>query len=586
MQKVFKKCLALTLCLILMGVAFTGCQPAGEGEISSFPRNETLYFNGLQWGPATNFNPFGGNPGNFVVSYQPLARVLIYETLFVYNQLDNKLYPLLGTEYTWAENVLTVKLNPDAHWSDGEKVTAADVAYTYELTNKYALNSSSIWAYLESVEAVDDTTVTLTGKSGDAFNPKMIEESISAQYIVPKHVWTKYEEEAGNDGGALLAIPNMDPIASGPYKVFKCDDTMISAIRDDNYWGQAESMYGKLPAPKYIVHNLFKDNPAGDAALKAGEVDVSQQFISQVWKFWENDNLPISTYLSEAPYYVAGSIPSLIMNFSKPGLDDVAVRKAIAMSVDYDTVGQNAMSGYTAPMSPSLMIPTDTEQALLDQSKLKDLQWSYNVEEANKILDAAGWAKGADGIREKNGVKLSFKVECPGGWTDWNAALEVVAQGGKAIGIDIQTYFPEMSVWINDRDTGSFDMIMHIYPGVGVASPWARARQTMLSGVPAVGEAAYFNYGRYSNPRADELIALLALETDSAKLKEYWTELNQIYLTDIPTIGLMYRPALFYTVNESVWTGFPHQGDGSNIPPNICMDGYGIQALYVISAKA
>ena len=54
-----------------------------------------------------------------------------------------------------------------------------------------------------------------------------------------------------------------------------------------------------------------------------------------------------------------------------------------------------------------------------------------------------------------------------------------------------------------------------------------------------------------------------------------YTELNKIYLTDVPTVGLMYRPGLFYTVSEKVWTGFPVQGDGSNIPPQICTDGAG-----------
>ncbi|NLP33856.1 MAG: ABC transporter substrate-binding protein, partial [Clostridiales bacterium] len=65
--------------------------------------------------------------------------------------------------------------------------------------------------------------------------------------------------------------------------------------------------------------------------------------------------------------------------------------------------------------------------------------------------------------------------------------------------------------------------------------------------------------------------------------KEYYTEAVKIYLTDIPSFSLMYRPDKFHAVNESVWTGFPEQGDGLNIPPADCTDGYGIAALYHIT---
>ncbi len=83
----------------------------------------------------------------------------------------------------------------------------------------------------------------------------------------------------------------------------------------------------------------------------------------------------------------------------------------------------------------------------------------------------------------------------------------------------------------------------------------------------------------------DELIGLIATETDEAKLKDMWTELNLIYLRDIPSVGLMYRPVHFHEVNETVWKGFPKMGDGANIPPNVFTDGWSIKGLYVISAE-
>ena len=91
------------------------------------------------------------------------------------------------------------------------------------------------------------------------------------------------------------------------------------------------------------------------------------------------------------------------------------------------------------------------------------------------------------------------------------------------------------------------------------------------------------NWGGYVNPRVDEILALIPNETDQAKLVEYYTELTEIYLTDIPSFTLMYRPDQFYTVGETVWTNFPASDDGLNIPPMNLTDGYSIAGLYVIT---
>jgi peptide/nickel transport system substrate-binding protein len=101
-----------------------------------------------------------------------------------------------------------------------------------------------------------------------------------------------------------------------------------------------------------------------------------------------------------------------------------------------------------------------------------------------------------------------------------------------------------------------------------------------------VGNAVNWNgnWDQYSNPAADELIQAIPGITDPAELKAAYTELVRIYLTDVPSFTLMYRPDQFHTVNESVWTGFPHQGDGTTppVPPMVCTDGWSIACLYNI----
>ena len=177
-------------------------------------------------------------------------------------------------------------------------------------------------------------------------------------------------------------------------------------------------MWGKLPAPKYLAHTIFKDNAAGTTALQAGEVDVSQQFNSNVQDLWLKQSLPISTYLPEAPYGIGASLPTAFFNLGSNGLDQVAIRKAIAMAVDFDTIIANAMTNQSATFNQvprSLMNPTAGEQALYDQAAVKDLQFAgKDVAGAIKLLDDAGIKDtNGDGNREFNGKELSYRCSCP-----------------------------------------------------------------------------------------------------------------------------------------------------------------------------
>lgn len=557
---------------------------SGPADASALPRNETLYFNGLQWGAINDYNPFSSNSNDMCISQNDYAREIVYETLFMYNQNDGKLYPLLAKSYDEKDNVFTIHLNPDAKWSDGTALTADDCVYTFEAHKRLNTTANTnIWNYVEKVEAPDAQTFVITAKK-DNFNRLKILEMLPKYYIVCKAQFSALEDSLGNDAEKIKTAKNDQLIASGPYKPYFADETKVVFIRNDNYWGQAASMWGKLPVPKYLAHVIYADNNAGAVAFEAGEVDVSQQFMSEVWKMWEK-GLPVSTYLDDLPYYQCVSIPSAIFNVTKAGLDQVAIRKALAMAVDYDQIATAAMSGYTPLMSdvpPSLMNPSATEQALIDKDALKKYQWTgKQIDEANKLLDDANIKDtDGDGFREYKGKKISFTVQCPSGWTDWNSALEMVAAAGQSIGLDVTTKWTTSSEWWNNLITANFDVIMNSYAGAGISNPWTRCYQTMYDNGVKVGDSAGWNYGHYSNKKADEIIDKIPTITDETQLKKLYTELNEIYLTDVPTIPLMYRPALFHTVNESVWTGFPQADDGSNIPPAICTDGYGIAALY------
>jgi len=575
--------------------------PIAEEDPTALPRNETLYFNGLQWGSVASWNPYTGSPNNpMVLDAVDSARVPMFETPYLYNMLDGQQYPLLADgPYAWndAHTEITFKIKAAAHWSDGTPLTADDVAYTWATHVKYNTGPGSANKdYIDTIEAKDAQTVVVKAKldaDGKAVNPLIVAAYVSTHYVIQK-AWTEtLEERAGGDATKLMADTAEDVVYSGPYHKFFTDDTKVVLVRDDNYWGQDPSMWGKLPAPKYLAHAIFKDNAAGSVALAQGEVDVSQQFNSNVQVLWLNYGLPISTYLPDAPYGIGASLPTAFYNLKSYGLDQLAVRKAIAIAVDYPTIIANAMTNQSATFDQvprSLMNPTPGEQAMYDHDAVKDLQWAGNdIEGAKALLDEAGITDtDGDGWREYNGQKLSYIATCPNGWSDWQAAIEVVAAAGKEIGIDITSNYPEWAVYqtvVTKSDVPlaeGYDIFMMWSDGAGSTQPWGRIRNLLSSEFVGMAINWNGNWGQYSNPAADELIEAIPTETDPAKLKEMYTELVKIYLTDIPSFTLMYRPDLFHAVNETVWTNFPHQDDGTDppVPPMVCVNGWSIACLY------
>ena len=571
----------------------TAAASTDTADADSTPRNETLYFAGQQWGTVNDYNPMSANSNNaMVINQTDYARVLVYETLYMFNPLDGSMKGLLATgdpEWNADKTEMTVKLNPDAKWSDGTQVTADDVKYTFDSHVKYQSSTGTDYSnYIDSVEAKDATTVVFKAKlddKGKAVNPLKVSDYLPKVYVMQKAYLQTVEKRNNNDADKIKQDAMKDLVASGPYKPYVDNDQKIVLQRDDNYWGQASSMWGKLPVPKYIAHVIYKDNAAGQVALQQGEVDVCQEFLTDVQDMWEKDNLPVSTWLDDAPYGLCTLMPTAFFNTKKAGLDNVTVRKAIAMAVDYDQIIASAMSGQSPTFDQyprSIMGPLDSEQALVDQTALKNLQWkSGDVDGAKKLLDDAGIKDtDGDGIREIDGKNLSYKAECPNGWSDWNAALEIVAAAGKNIGIDITTYFPEASTYYDDMTTGNFDICMWSSPGASVSNPWSRAMFFLSSKYADLKVNWSGNFGGYKNADAEKLLEAIPNETDQAKLKEDYTDLSKILLTDVPCFALMYRPGEFYTVNESVWTNYPQSDDGRNIPPMDCTDGYGVAALY------
>ncbi len=592
-----RKTLALLLSVVMLVGLLAAIGPAAAAA-DDLPRNETLYFGGQQWGPINGWNPLSPNMNNSMASAAAPrgSRTIMFETLYMFNILDGKLYPLLADgDYVWNDDLteMTVAIKPAAKWNDGTPVTAEDVAATWEAGLATQNTTATGYApYIASVEAVDGKVVIKTTLTDDGkpTNPLQVLNFLSGVYVVQKAWIDTLTERCGGDATKMLEDAAEDVAFSGPYGPYFANDQLVAFVRNDSYWGQDASMWGKLPVPKYIGHAIYADNDATLIAFKAGQIDVNQQFIANVQNLWEQEGLPIATYMDEAPYGICVTMPTAWYNMEIPALQIPEVRKAIAMAIDYDDIIENAMTNQSpsfADVPRSVMNPTDGEQAMYDHEAVKDLQWvGKDYEGAKALLDAAGIVDSdGDGWREYEGKKISLKACCPDGWTDWQAAMNMVAEAGKAIGVEIIATFPTWDQYQTVFTKGSqteYEIFMWSPAGAEPAAPWSRVRALMSSEFVGVDNNWSGNFGHYSNERIDEIIKAIPLTTDEAELKALYTEATILYLDECPSFSLMYRPEQFHAVNESVWTGYPVAGDGNNIPPSNLTDGYGIAALYYL----
>ncbi len=565
----------------MVGLGATGCGTAQTGSKAGTDgakgrpgaSGDTFFVAGFQWGPPTNFNPVGATPQWPTASRQSQ---FIYETLLRFNLIDGSLTPGLGLELqTTDDQTLTVPLQEGTKWSDGSELTAEDVVYSFELgkPGNVSTNYSSVWTYLDSVTATDARTVEFKLKA-KPYNPGSVKDAIANVYIIPKAIWSKI----GND--KITAETNLKPIGSGPYTMDKADQTQVALKRNDDYWGK--TAFG-TPAPLAIVHPIFKSNNDGDLKLASGEIDASQQFTAQIWKMWEDQKKPVSTWLKDKPYYLPGNLPLLIFNINRKGLDNVKVRQAIAYAIDYPNIAATAMSSYSDPANASLIVPTGYESKFYDEAGVKADGWTFDAEKAVQILEGDLKAKkGSDGIYVlPDGTKLGgWELITPTGWTDWNTACEIVAKSAKAIGIGIETKFPQAPTMQKSMQNADFDLCMYSYTGVTAASPWVRFRDAMDNrGVPEAGKTAFFNYNRFSHPDVPGLLDAAAAAKTDADAKSAYTALDKIYREQIPVVPLMYRPLEFYEFNQTNWTGFP-TSDNPYAPP--MWQGAGINWMFKI----
>jgi peptide/nickel transport system substrate-binding protein len=254
----------------------------------------------------------------------------------------------------------------------------------------------------------------------------------------------------------------------------------------------------------------------------------------------------------------------LLMNTTKKGLDNAAVRKAIASAIDYGSIADTAMSGYSAEVKASLILPAGAEGKFFNADDAAANGWKYDAAAAEKLLTDAGATKGSDGVYTIDGNRLGpYKLITPTGWTDWNASCEIIAKSLKAIGIDCSTNFPQQAETTQAIQGGTFDMAVWYVSGVNPATPWARFKDIMSQAeMMPIGKTTFANYGRWKNDTVEALLTEASQATDDATKKAAYDKLDALYRKEVPACPIMYRPDEFYEYNASNFFNWPDEKNG------------------------
>lgn len=572
------KTAAITSVLIL-----AACQEEKQevttAEDSEYPRAETLYIGGFDWAPPTTFNPLDYDP-NFPIDGNVR---LMYETLVTYNQLSGKLEPMLAESFEQNDSSITVKLDSRAKWSNGNPVTVDDVIYSFRVDSLLPTPRHDNWKYIEQISSENNTVTFHFSKNK---NPLILLNAIAETSILPKAVFEPIVNAAKKDKSydmAKIAEFKNDatPVVSGPYNLKTYSPDKIVLERNDNYWGNVKHD-GKKPAPKYIIHSLYNGNNHFNSAMTKGNLDISSIFLPRIW---EKAKDSIRAWSREEPFHQPGSITTLIVAHNNAPLNDVALRRALMHSINFEKIKARAVSNYTPAMQPGFILPFGAEAKYFNKEDASAYGYSYNTDKAKEILTDAGYSWDKEGklvAPDKKPVR-SFTIECPQGWTDWEDAIKVITGSFAEIGVTAVEKFVDYGVWDKDLRLGTFDFAMKTQTAeLSAATPWSRFDQVMgaVSYKPA-GEDAFANQGRYQNKEADELLARIPAETDEAQLTKDYRALNKIFMETIPVMPVLYRPTQYYQFSTKHWTNFPTE-ENPYAPPQHLIIAAGVNALWQI----
>lgn len=548
------RALTLTLAGALLAVAPVSAAqatpPAPLAATSSTPAPaDASTFRIATSGFVDSFNPFVSiylTPTN-IIRY-------VYEYLVQNDAEDGS--PTQGLAADWKTEEDGKKwvftLQDGLTWSDGEPITADDVVYTYTQMMEVpalAVANGNLVSNFEKVTAPDDKTVVIDLKAPQAPNPG------TEVPIVPKHIWEKISDPAG-------FMNDKDVVGSGPYLLESYQANQSITLRaNPNFWR------GK-PAVDRIQYIYYTNSDAQVQALRAGEVDFVTNLSPTQFAALDGAS-GITAHSGEGRRYHSFSInPGLVTRdgtpygTGNPALHDIEVRQALRLGTDTTALLKNVLddkgvlaTSFIPASFPRWTLPLD-DPAIV----------AFDPDAAAAKLEADGWVAGADGIRAKDGQRLSLRLLVDADDLNEQSIAEYFVPWMKNIGVEITVESTDGDTISTRSVSGDYDMY---FSGWSVnPDPDYQLGINLCSTLPTEtdGTGGTTQDG-YCNPKFDELYAQQRSELDGTAREQIVHDMLVLNYTDTAQIATWYANSL-EAYRSDRFTGFTLQPKDGGIIAN------------------
>jgi peptide/nickel transport system substrate-binding protein len=539
----------------IVATMLASCKGNGAGDSRGTPAVDSAPFVPKQrggggqlkllWWQAPSI--LNGHMSNGTKDYD--AASMFYEQL-LYLDKDANFELRLAAELPSHENGLldpagkwvTWKLKPGVTWHDGKPFTADDVVFTWQYASDPSTAAVTLGNFtrIKSVEKIGDLEVRVNFKEPtlDWSSPW---NNINA-LIIPKHI---FEPHKGKE--ARNAPANRKPVGTNAYKIveFRPDDIVIAEL-NPNYHIENRPFFDRIE-----MKGGGDAAGAARAVLQSGEYDFA-------WNLQVEANQLESMEKSGDGVIVSaegGMIEHVLMNFSDPNvevagersslksshpfLSDLKVRQAFALAIDRKTIVER-LYGKTGAVAqfyycePKKYVPEST--------------WERDIAKANTLLDEAGWKRGADGIRAKNGkrMKVLFQTSVNKLRQD---AQAVIKKDLEAIGAEVELKATIADVYFSG-DPENPDTLTHFYADLQMFAQQRGGPDDATLFLQAFHSSevsqksnkwARFNYSRYVSKEFDALHEIASKELDPAKFVEAVQKMSLHLRDDVAVIPLVER---------------------------------------------
>lgn len=502
----------------------------------------------LFWQAPTSLNP------HFAVGVkdQEGSRIF-YEPLAAWDP-DGNLVPILADELPEVENgglspdgmSVIWKLKQNVRWHDGRPFSADDVVFTWEFAADPETAATTIGSYRDiTLEKLDRFTVRVRFKTptpfwADAFVGQ-------AGQILPKHLFEAYK------GGASRNAPtNFRPVGTGPYR-------FVEFIPGDLVTGERNPDYYLANCPHF---DSIEVKGGGDAVSAARAVIQTGEY-DYAWNLQVEDEILLKLERSpNAKGRVAivpgGMVEQIQFNFSDPWLEvdgersnpktihpmlnNPEVRKAITLLIDRESIEKYIYG--RAGIATGNYINNPKQFVSLNS------HWSFNIEEADKLLDEAGWSRGPDGIRVKDGRRLKLVFQ-----TSTNTLRQktqaIVKQACEKTGIEIELKSVTPSVYFSS-DVSNPDTYTKFYAdiqmfGAMMTSPDPAVLMRSFLSWEIASKANKWqgrNITRWSNSQYDAAFRRAECDLDPVSRAALFIKMNDLVIGDPVVIPVVYRPSV------------------------------------------